>query len=625
MKHPFDNQGRTGILIVSLSCLGLAPYLTAQMPTLDPFELRANPVANPTPVATVESIVSALSYSPWVDVQARNLGELQGDIAIRGGTFEGTGIVLGGMTLYDPQTGHYTVEVPIDPMMLSQPTIALGSSQSQVGLNAATGSIVYDFAPIHNRTYSRLFAGTENLRGASTYLARTWGENGWASDLSYARSESDRNASPIFHSVERVSGRVQYQSEKGRFNILAGYQDKRFAWPFLYALEGLHNIVGSSGIESESIQTTLLVSQYERAFGDAQWSLTTGYRRNVDDYEFDVSNPGLFNPFEHTTEVWSAQSSLKLPLWEGYWTTSLQLMHDSIESTSLVFAPFDTRTYLALVTGWSGEVARHGRVRHLADFGLRFDDTNRDSSALSPYARYTALMERNYGIWKAFVDLSQSTQVPGYTALGSNSNAGLFRGNQDLDREFARTVEVGIHLDGETYKVHSNLFFRHDQDLVDWTYTEGALFARRANNLDVDTWGFEFFAEVDLSWWSWFTARLAYTWMDKNPQFDSVAQAADASFYALNYAVHRATFGADIQLTDSIRFTWDEEYRVQARNALRSGSRHAYLAHVALHADVFKEVTLSVAIDNLFDAQFEEVPGVPGNSRQASLSVALDF
>lgn len=83
-------------------------------------------VAIPDPIGTFASPVSVLNYDPRVDLQERNLTEGQADIAIRGGTFEGTGLRIGAIGIFDPQTGHYLAEVPFSPLMLSQPDVLTG-------------------------------------------------------------------------------------------------------------------------------------------------------------------------------------------------------------------------------------------------------------------------------------------------------------------------------------------------------------------------------------------------------------------------------------------------------------------------------------------------------------------
>ena len=66
-------------------------------------------------------------------MQARNMAEAQGDLSIRGGTFENTGIQVGSATIMDPQTGHYTTELPIAPEMLAEPKVLTGADNALRG------------------------------------------------------------------------------------------------------------------------------------------------------------------------------------------------------------------------------------------------------------------------------------------------------------------------------------------------------------------------------------------------------------------------------------------------------------------------------------------------------------
>ena len=83
--------------------------------TLPTLTVRGQETANIRSAATYKSLVSNLDFDPRMDIQSRNMAEAQGDINIRGGTFEGTGIKVGAASLIDPQTGHYSTELPIAP------------------------------------------------------------------------------------------------------------------------------------------------------------------------------------------------------------------------------------------------------------------------------------------------------------------------------------------------------------------------------------------------------------------------------------------------------------------------------------------------------------------------------
>ncbi|MGB0371023.1 MAG: TonB-dependent receptor plug domain-containing protein [Opitutales bacterium] len=593
------------------------------LPELDAWEHRANPVAIPEAPGSIATVVSELSYSPWVDVQSRNRGELQGDISIRGGTFEGTGFTIAGLTLIDPQTGHYSAEIPVDPAMLSAPEIGLGSAHAASGFNATAGSVAYQLSSVEDEIRVRGTVGSDELFGGSAYFGRTFDDAEWSSDLAVAYSESDGAVEGGRHEFERITGRVQWKNEDARFNVVAGYQDKYFAWPYLYALQELHDLIGTSGIETEQIETTLLLAEYERAFGDNLFSISGYFRENKDDYEFDLEDPGLFNPYQHTTEVIGSQVAYDAAVAGGVWSTGLQFYTDDIESTALVNSPFNSRDYWALSSGWSGELYSSGRTTHNLAFGVRYEDTSEDEAAWSPYARWAIDLERNAGVWQIYLDASQSTKVAGYTVLGGSETGGLFRGNQNPHREYARTYEGGLVFTGETgLNARASIFYREDDDLVDWTFESGSLFARKAENVDIETYGAELFASYSFGW---FTGFASYAYLDKDEDYGAVADTVDGSFYALNYADHRFTLGLDAQLTDDLRVLWDQEYRVQAENELRSGAEKVWLHSVAVDYQILESLSGRLAVDNVLDEVFEEVPGVPGTGRSVSVSLEARF
>ena len=63
----------------------------------------------------VQSIDELLRYVPGVEVQSRGPMGAQGDITIRGGTFQQVLVILDGIRLNDPLTGHFNAYIPISP------------------------------------------------------------------------------------------------------------------------------------------------------------------------------------------------------------------------------------------------------------------------------------------------------------------------------------------------------------------------------------------------------------------------------------------------------------------------------------------------------------------------------
>jgi len=145
--------------------------------TLPDFVVTSARVANQSSVGTIDMPVSALRYEPRVDVQSRNLAEAQADIAVRGGHFESTGFQVGAVALGDPQTGHYSAEIPVPPGMLMPPEVVVGGTNALEGFNATAGTVRYGWRPVEKRAivaaamgdngYSRqsVYAGTRQAAG----------------------------------------------------------------------------------------------------------------------------------------------------------------------------------------------------------------------------------------------------------------------------------------------------------------------------------------------------------------------------------------------------------------------------------------------------------------------------
>jgi hypothetical protein len=119
---------------------------------------------------------------------------------------------------------------------------------------------------------------------------------------------------------------------------------------------------------------------------------------------------------------------------------------------------------------------------------------------------------------------------------------------------------------------------------------------------------------------------LGYTWMDKDA--DYLGAEVDASFYALNYARHRFTAAVIWRMTRGFELRSDNEFRLQEPNALRSsGGDSAVLSSLSLHyvPEGLSDLRLAVAVDNLWNSEFQEVPAVPAAPRQWSGSVSWAF
>lgn len=606
-------RGVSVLTLLVLARPGLPAAADDDLYELPKFATYSEQVANQTPVASFAMPVSGLRFEPRVDVQARNEPEAQADISIRGGVFENTGFKIGALSVFDPQTGHYLAELPVAPAMLLSPTVLTGANNALGGFNAEVGTIAYGWRPIEQRGEAAVAFGdyASNRQGLyqGIVLPGDTGGQTVAADFALDRSVSDGSVPFGDHDFKRAAGRIQLRGARSQTDFFAGSQQKFFGWPDLYTPFGVN--------ETEDLHTQLyLLNHREWSSPDDYWELGAYYRRNYDDYEFDRSVPGEFNPYQHTTRV----QSVSLEGHEGGDSIavaySVQAMRDSLESTALTFGRFNTRDYLKLAAVPEYETGTEwGKLKLRA--GATYDDTNRDGSALSPIV--AAELNRPGG-QRLYLQYAGSTQVPTYTALNSNPSAGLFRGNPDLGREISRNLEAGAVFHPDGWTVETAVFYRQDHNLTDWTFTRGVTAARTANPVDIDTFGVEVVAtrrtpRYDLV--------LGYTHLDKSADYR--AAQIDASFYALNFARDRLTAAVVARLGAGFEVRLDNEYRVQEKNLLRTvGGNEAFLTTLGVYylPPRLRGLELSLLIDNLWDSDFQEVPAVPAARRQFSAGAA---
>ena len=587
------------------------------LPTL---VIHGQEVANLRPVTTYETPVSNLEFNPRIDFQSRNMAEAQGDVSIRGGIFENTGFRVGSATLIDPQTGHYSAELPIAPEMLTAPDVLVAGDNALYGFNSTVGTISYGWSQIQDGGSATIGGGDHDLNFQRLHHAVTgtfanaedWS---WGAEIETSRSESDGTIQYGDHDFDRTTGRMQLVGPNSQTDFFAGYQSKSFSWPNMYTPPAAPFI---GALEYENLKTRLFVINHRQNYGNGNFiELTATHRRHTDDYLLDAVTFDF--PIWHETKVSSLGFSGLHALDDKFAINySGQFTTDEIDSTSLENGDFTSRTYYKFSVLPEYRMTLNNKKSLTIRAGASFDDTNRDDSEVSTIGDITWRHNSGNGNSEAiYLAYSEASQVAGYTAIGGAvPSTGVFRSNHDLDRETSQNLELGSRIKRGDWSFEGAVFYRWDNDLVDWTYSDGDEFARSANPVDIETFGVELIASKR---WETIEAIASYTFLDKDEDYGN--DAIDASFYALNYANHRVTLGAIWTPSDIIQLRIDNEWRSQEDNALRGSDNEALFTHIGV--SVFPPqvdgLELFVAVDNAWDDDYEEVPGTPGRSDQVSV------
>ena len=77
---------------------------------------------------TYTSLDDLLQYIPGIEVQSRNAFGAQGDIVMRGSTFNQVLILVDGMRLNDPLTAHFNNYIPVAPTEIARIEVLRGAA-----------------------------------------------------------------------------------------------------------------------------------------------------------------------------------------------------------------------------------------------------------------------------------------------------------------------------------------------------------------------------------------------------------------------------------------------------------------------------------------------------------------
>lgn len=591
--------------------------------------------ANQRPVTTFETPISNLDFDPRVDMQSRNMAEAQGDLSIRGGTFENTGIQVGSATLIDPQTGHYSTELPIAPEMLGEPKVLTGADNALSGFNSSVGTVSYSWSEITKRGSLTIGGGDHNLNfqrihNAITGAYRDSEDWTWGAEIESSRSESDGTIPFGDHSFDRTSSRVQLLGPDSQTDFFAGYQDKFYGWPGMYT-------ANTERKETEDYQTQLYYFNHMQSYGEGStWEASLFHRIITDHYILKRDVPlwvmgstqwAGYHEAEISGVAFSGNHFVNENLAINYHT---QFASDQIDTYTeyngtrykgLDRGNFTSREYFKFSLLPEYKIDTSENEKFIIKAGATFDDTNRNSSKVSPIFRVTRQKINDDSYTETYLGYSGSSQVVGYTAIGGNDSGGLFRSNHSLDRETSKTIEFGHLIKKDGWKLDSNIFYRWDDDLTDWTYFSGDV-NRTANPVDTKTFGFELVASKK---WENFEAIASYSYLKKKEDYKKTDFVG--SFYALNYPENRLTLGVIWDPIDSVQIRVDNEWRKQRKNAIRTGPDSAFNSHLAAsyYPAKFNDLELFLAYDKPWDEEFQDIPGTPGRGDQFSFGLTYNW
>jgi vitamin B12 transporter len=532
----------------------------------------------------VRSVNELLLQVSGVDVRQRGPHGVQADVGIRGGTFDQTLILVNGIKLSDPQTGHHNMNLPFDLAAIERIEILKGPAARVFGQNAFSGAInIVTKTPVEDGGQVQVRGGENGLWGLAAQLQFAGDKMSQMLTLSHDAADGYRYNTD--YEISTAFYQNQIELGTGQLGLTAGWSQRKFGANGFYASPEFQD-------QYEEISTSLLNLTY-RLHPSTSWQLTTRayWRRNVDDYVFVRSNPEVYQNI-HTGHSYGWEGHAN---YRGKWgTTGLGAEINRIELSSNNLGERQRNMATIFVEqrmNWGDFDLTPGfSLSHYSDFGLRFFPG-------------IDLGYRLHARIKLFANTGYTYRVPTFTDLYYEDRAN--NGNPDLQPEAAIAYEVGAKYERPGLQVQVALFRRDGLDLIDWTRASDTAKWTPINITELSTQGVEIGLTTylplllpELAFLERF--HFSYTCLD--------AQLAnnDAVFsrYALENLRHQLTMGIIYRPLKRLQHSLTYRYsdRVNLADYQLVDTRLTYTRE---RWEVFCEAT------NLFDTAYQETNLVP--------------
>ena len=259
--------------------------------------MRTLDTNDPATEPLFQSAVDSLRLDPSVTLIERSPAGVQADVSIRGTTFEQTLVLLDGLRLNDPETGHLNLDLPIPIEAVARIDVLHGSGSTFFGSDAIGGAInLITAAPM--RTSGTLRLGGGNLGSTEQHLELSGVMSRFAANLTGARDTSDG---------------FLYAGQNDR-----GYHASELALDsFLTVVKALAPTEILLGASDRPYGANLFYGPYESSERTKGWfaalrqPLPAGFfadfafRRHTDLFVLEVFDPALYEN-NHVDSLWQA-------------------------------------------------------------------------------------------------------------------------------------------------------------------------------------------------------------------------------------------------------------------------------------------------------------------------------
>ncbi len=578
----------------------------------------------------VHSLDELLKYIPGVEVQSRGPQGAQSDISIRGGTYQQVLVILDGLRLNDPNTGHFSAYIPITPAQIDRIEVLKGASAAVYGSDAVGGVIniitrSFNTEAQKNSTLvqAQLAAGEYNLVNSNVGAYFSRGKLSVDAGLlsNHATGVEQRGIRGYFHNTSASVGLNYKWNDYWNIAARSTYDNRDFAAQNFYT-------TFASDTASETVSSWW--HQIRVGFQKAQsrLSLDAGYKTLEDEYLFNnvsIANQNtsrLFQSLLLFQQGWGENTSL---------ITGINYQHKVIASNDRgnhslnMAAPFVSLSqklgsYINVLPSVRVEWIGHNNPEVLPQLNASLHISN----------------------WQLRASGGRTIRDADFTERYNNYNKPIVRsgniGNPWLVPEVSWSYEAGFDWFYQSaLRVSSTFFQRFHSRLIDWVTTPyvnmprqenldgSGSYALAKNIASVNTTGWE----TDLQYIGAISEQQKLVMNAGFVWLYSKSSEANPSFYISSHARFLGNFNIRYELGNAmLSFTGIYKSRrpQQAPGINAFVSKDYFLLNGRVSYGFLQQrLAVFAQADNIFDRNYSDLLGavMPGRWMQGGVSFRL--
>ncbi len=528
----------------------------------------------------VSSVQDLLQYVNGLDLKQRGVEGVQADISIRGGSFEQTLILIDGIKISDPQTGHHNLNLPFNPDNIERIEVLKGQGSSIYGPNAFSGIVnIITKKPQDNSLSIQLAGGQYGYY--QTLLSGSFMIGELGNNLSLSKKKSDGYRYNTNFDAIDFSYSSSFQSELGNANLFIGYNDKEFGANSFY----------SERFPNQWEHTTTKFVNLSFKTAALNYSLTPKlyWRRNDDEFLLNYENPAFYRNI-HQTDIWGVEIQSTINSNFGITSIGGEYKKDDIESTNLgnhqrenygVFAEHNFKPFSELLVVVSGFAYKY------AEIGWKFWPGIDLSYKLTKQLRL-------------FGSVGKAFRTPTYTELYYSDP--VTKGNPDLKFEESVNYELGANYTDPFFNFNFSLFRKEGTNIIDWVRQSENEPWMVMNFAEVNTNGFESGMSLKpdrlINWLPINNLGINYTYLNSDKSTGQFQ-----SRYVLDYLKHQLIINLSNPLPFNINQSWYLRYED------RVNLEENFIIDMQLFYEV-KMFEIFIKATNLFNKSYKDIGGI---------------